>query len=369
MKTLKINLIKVSLLILSVFSLLSCSKDDDKPNVIEPSTNNPPGNTTLSSDYVLTSEFRGPQNAIILWKDGISTEITNGTNDEIAKDMKVVGTDVYILAQVNFTSSSSVIRVYKNGTALNNYDIPGSTSKPAALDVVGTDVYVAGSYYNASTNTENLAYWKNGTKIDLKTNVFFSVLNDIEISENSVYVLGTIRNANSNSEITYWKDGVSTAITNPAGTNTEARSFDVVGTTCHITGLLYTSANLSKKKPYYYNNTTGTALVTTPDANTEEYGQDIAVANGNVYIVGEIFSVKYNATQWKDGVQTVIQPSTTFANFAQRVQVSGSTIYIGGREKFANNEEKAKVWKNGVGTFYLTANATSSALAAMQFKP
>ena len=371
MKNLKIFK-TISIFVFAIFTscvmLVSCSKDEAQPTVIEPSTTNPLGNTTINSDYVLTSEFRGSKNAIILWKDGVSADISNGTNDELAIDMKIVGNDVYILAQVNFTSTSKVIRVYKNGTP-TDITVPSATTTPRAIDVVGNDVYVAGEYYNATTNSLSLAYWKGTVKTDLLNNVNFSSLSDIKVLNNSVYVLGSVRNTNSNSEVTYWIDGVKTNIVNAAGINSEATSFDVVGSTVYIAGFQSNTNNWPNfKKPFYWNNITRTALTANTTPTGDEFPNDITVSNGVVYIVGDANPSGFRASLWRDNVQTILEPSATLANFAKKVQVIGTSVYVGGLQKFPANAEKAVVWKAGVATYYLTSNATSSALAAMYFK-
>jgi hypothetical protein len=348
-----------------LFGFISCSKDE--PTKIIETPTNPTSTTIIDADYVLTSEFRGSNNAIILWKDGVSRDISNGTYDEVAIDMKIVGNDVYILAQVNFTSTSKVIRVYNNGTP-TDITVPSATTTARAIDVVGSDVYVAGEYYNSTTNSTSLAYWKGSVKTDLLSNVNFSILNDIKAVGNSVYVLGSIRNSNGNSEVNYWKDGVKTNIVNAIGNNSEASSFDVVGNTIHIAGFSYSSNAPTRKKAVYWANQTGTDLVTTTTPAGDEFAYDITVSNNVVYIVGDANPSGFRASLWQNGIQTIIQTSTTFANFAKRVQVNGATIYVGGKEKFAGNVQKAKVWRNGIGTYYLTANATESDLVAMSFK-
>jgi hypothetical protein len=361
---------KTSIKILSLFILfgfISCSKDE--PTKIIETPTNPTSTTIIDADYVLTSEFRGSNNAIILWKDGVSRDISNGTYDEVAIDMKISGNDVYILAQVNFTSTSKAIRVYKNGTP-TDITVPNATTTARAIDVVGSDVYVAGEFYNSTTNSLSLAYWKGAIKNDLLSNVNFSSLNDIKVVGNSVYVLGTIRNANGNSEVNYWKDGVKTTIVNAIGINSEASSFDVVGNTVHIAGYRNVSSIPNSKRPFYWNNTTGTELTSSTTPTGDEFANDISVSNGDVYIVGEAnIGGKFRASLWKGLVQNIIEPTTAFANFANRVQVNGTVVYVGGRQKFASNIEKATVWKAGVASSYVTTTATSSSLVDMHFKP
>ena len=369
MKNPMINFKKASFLLLSICSLFSCSKDSEPVKIIETPTTNPPTTPVVDADYVLTAEFRGSKTAIILWKDGVSRDISDGTYDEIPIDLEVSGNDVYILAEVNFTATSKIIRVYKNGTP-TDITVPSATTNPRALDVVGNDVYIAGESYNATTNNTTLSYWKNGAKTDLLSNVFFSTLNDIKVVANSVYVLGSIRNANSNSEVTYWKDGAKTTIVNPVGFNSEATSFDIVGTTVHITGYKSDTNVSNSKRPFYWNNTTETALLTNTTPAVDEFANHISVSNGIVYIVGEANTTGgFRASLWKGAVQTIIEPTATLPNFAKKVQVNGTVVYVGGRQKFASNIEKATVWKAGVATRYVTTAATSSSLVDMHFKP
>jgi hypothetical protein len=125
-----------------------------------------------SNVYVVGQEFvgkpnqqTGETNSIIkLWKNGMETNITDGSTQAYVHSVIVSGSDVYIAGEE--TSSTNRIfqaKLWKNGVPTNLSD--GKQQATAlGIYVNGTDVYVAGSDSYAAK------VWKNGVVFDIPSN-------------------------------------------------------------------------------------------------------------------------------------------------------------------------------------------------------
>ena len=125
------------------------------------------------SKYDLNGSYSGPNYYIAkLWKNGVPTNLTNGTTDAKALSVFVNGTDVYVVGvEYSGTSNNTVTggfngiaKLWKNGVATN---LTNGTTDAKALSVVvnGTDVYVAG--YESNGTNKVAKYWKNGVATNL----------------------------------------------------------------------------------------------------------------------------------------------------------------------------------------------------------
>ena len=60
--------------------------------------------------------FDGTRNTAKLWKNGVETSLTNGTNNAVAYSVYVFGTDVYVTGFEN-NGTKDVAKIWKNGVA------------------------------------------------------------------------------------------------------------------------------------------------------------------------------------------------------------------------------------------------------------
>ena len=71
--------------------------------------------------YAVGYESNGIKDVAKVWKNGVATALSNGTNDEYANSVFVFGTDVYV-AGTEFPGTNYIAKFWKNGvvTLLTN---------------------------------------------------------------------------------------------------------------------------------------------------------------------------------------------------------------------------------------------------------
>ena len=149
----------------------------------------------------------------VYWKNGVKTELTTGeTNthsEAIARAIKVVGSDVYVIGSIFYPGNSKYgLNVYftvywKNGVVTKLTD--GSlNSNVTSLAIHNNDIYVSGFVQNPSMNAYYRAvYWKNGNKVELSNGTTDAVARAIAVVNNDVHLVG-IEDGNA----VHWKNGV-----------------------------------------------------------------------------------------------------------------------------------------------------------------
>jgi len=99
------------------------------------------------------------QDVAAVWKNGVSTSLTNGNFYSYAQAVYVVNNDVYVTGIESDGTGLNTIRgkVWKNGVVTL---LTGSNTGGNAVSILNADVYVAGTANLTGANTANL--WKNG---------------------------------------------------------------------------------------------------------------------------------------------------------------------------------------------------------------
>lgn len=246
---------------------------------------------TNTDVYAGGTEHNGTNWVAKVWKNGVPTTLSDGTSNAEVHSVYVVGTDVYVGG-----ADQGLARTWKNGVGTS---LPNGTFV-TSIFVNGSDLYACGDYYNAPASYA--VFWKNGVFTDLTDRTLGSNATSVYVSGTDVYVGGR-----ENTVARIWKNGVATSLSNGTLFNMVS-TLCVNGTNVHASGYeMLTPGGISVAK-YWKNGvatnlTNGTAVATTN--STFVFGSD-------VYVCG---LEDGNITIWKNGVPTVINvtPGTTNA--------------------------------------------------------
>ncbi|WP_420581601.1 IPT/TIG domain-containing protein [Reichenbachiella sp.] len=168
-----------------------------------------PASTVIhgSDTYVLYTDEETTTNTV-LWKNGNQTEITS---DGYASAIHVDDNGTYVVyEEQNVDTRVAEVLLWKNGVK-SNVTAGSSTSRANAIDVDGTDIFIAGSQY---TGTHTAAvYWKNSTAVFPTTSSpNASMANDITVHNGDIYVVGNEK-VSGTFVAKIWKNGAPTDLT------------------------------------------------------------------------------------------------------------------------------------------------------------
>lgn len=224
----------------------------------------------------------------VLWKNGLSTRLTNGNNNAYANAVFISQGNVYVAGtdgnKAIYWMNGNPVTLSENGSA-------------ASIFVSGKDIYVAGSDGN------NTVYWKNGIATNIGNGSYSQSVYSICVYGGDVYLAGQRRylNATNTKQIaTYWKNGVAIEVGN--------------------------AANHSQ-------------------ANTI-YVSDI----GDIYVLGweELSTGNALGKYWKNGIPVSLT-SNAVSSFANAICITKGDVYVAGSKKNTNGVgiPMAAYWKNG----------------------
>ena len=175
-------------------------------------------------DVYVAGYENGPNGTKVakLWKNGIGTNLvtpvlTNpATTFSVATSVFVSGTDVYVGGFQDNGNGEINAKLWKNGLSTS---LSSGTNRSfvQSIFVNGTDVYAVGSSYGCSSYTSIATVWKNGIPIylsDCKSQYGYGQSiyvrgSDIYVGGNVInfYENGTADNSNGYSRYTIWKNG------------------------------------------------------------------------------------------------------------------------------------------------------------------
>jgi hypothetical protein len=191
-------------------------------------------------------------NRAAYWKNGIETDLTDGSAPAAINSITIHGTDIYTAGsyyqgQNANTWGQPVAACWKNNTLLpldsTGIAIPGG-STATSIAVNGGDVYVTG-YIGLTA-----ALWKNGVlqhldHSNVSPNLSFGFC--VALSGNDVYVSGTDANTAG-----YWKNGALTSLITGAPVQSGATSMCIQGNDRYMAGYI----GINGQPVYWKNDTT-----------------------------------------------------------------------------------------------------------------
>ena len=293
--------------------------------------------------YVAGYENNGTKDIAKIWKNGIATSLTDGTNNAAANSVFISGTDVYASGDAESATSTDNAKLWRNGSALtltNSVDADGNS-----VFVSGSDVYVGG-FTSSPTFATVATIWKNGIPINLTGGTTDAMIYSVFVQGTDVYAVGyEDRSFAGTGDAKIWKNGVGTLITGGGlGDYSQAYSVFVSGTDVYVGG--YELSITGKDVAKVWKNGIATVLGNGVD---HSHVWSVYVSGTDVYAVGDEFNgTKSVAKLWKNGVATSLTNGTNDA-YTYSVFVAGTDVYVAGYES-NGTKNVAKIWKNGVAT-------------------
>jgi hypothetical protein len=218
--------------------------------------------------------------------------------------------------------------VWKDGTEYSLANASSTTS----LFVSGNDVYVAGSSKGESFNRATL--WKNGEQQQLDTVASDAVA--LYVSGNDVYVVGTIGQSEAQRPV-LWKNGERQVLSEKRGNDSwKPTHVSVWNSDVYVVGV--SSARLNESM--LWKNGKEEKISLTVEYNISQ--PSIFISDGNIYVT-DLTGINF----WKNGqLQTMNGFTRNLGDKVAPSYGSGKDMYVAGT--FKNNNNKAKLWKNGV---------------------
>jgi Carboxypeptidase regulatory-like domain len=257
-------------------------------------------------------------NNAVLWKDGVSTLLTNypatGNKRALAYKNIVYNNDIYVLgAEEDSTINgyNNTIKIWKNGVVTN---LTNGTTKDEGygLDVYNGDVYVCGFEPNGNNSTAK--FWKNGVATILTKDTFdFTEANGVKVYNGDVYICGSAgKNNSSVGKAVYWKNGVLNILPSSSYLSGASCMF-ISNSDVYFGGNEYIA---NQNRGVYWKNGIKTILPLSGNY-TISIIKSIFVSSTDIYLCGSLFKTGGNgapeqsAAYWKNNSLTVLNNYTS----------------------------------------------------------
>ena len=309
------------------FILTACDKDS-------PTIPDDPNNPNSAVDiYVVGRATKGDGYSATLWKNGVPTTITDGTNYSEANAIAIDRNDIYV-AGIERNSNydipdEDITKVWKNGKELYTFGNKYFFSL-IGIGISGNNVYMATQAlheYNGTT------VWKNGAVMYRLEN-FYST--SMIVYGNDVYMVGYEYSGDdavykNETRLYTLSDGTKDAIA-------------IKGSDIYVAGIEINS-NYERIAKIWKN---GTVLYIIP--NVEKLSPIMAIEGNDIYVAGVVKTqsdYKYVAKVWKNGIELYTIPCDPNATYVWSLGVVGKDVYT----LFS---EEPEVWKNDEKLYDLT---------------
>ena len=224
------------------------------------------------------------------------------------------------------------------------------------------DVYACGYEYNGAGKTV-AKYWKNGITTRLTDGAQNAKANSIKVVGNDIYVAGY--ESNGTIDIAkYWKNGVAVILPNGGSLSYHATDIEVVGSDVYVSGdWISFRAAFEVRMACYWKNEVLTTLTSVLNIGHSE-AKSIAIDGSTIYVAGTEPSNTTGrkiAKYWKNGVSSNLS-NGTFDAYVSDIIVHDNDVYVTGAE-WNGSGNTAKYWKNGFPVLLGGASRTAWASA------
>ncbi|WP_036381195.1 IPT/TIG domain-containing protein [Muricauda sp. MAR_2010_75] len=277
-----------------------------------------------------------------IWKNGVATNLTDGTAFGAATSVFVDGSDIYACGIVLGENDIPTAQVWKNGEHLYTLTDSSNFGVAHSIYVFEGNIYVVGSETNEN-DTAIANIWKNGSLFGALTDdsVEGALASEIFVNATGIYTAGyeeSVQHENGTPKL--WEDNTQIDLTDETY-HGRAYSVYAVGSDIYVAGYEENDNGIWVAK--YWKNGMVTNL---SDGSQNADAQSIFVMGQDVYVAGSYYEGQetfQQAVVWKNGTPTNMG---SMGSGASSVYVYDEDVYVGGLELLGENLY-AVVWKNG----------------------
>ncbi len=332
--------------LLVFFIFTSCNKGNEEDQ--QPAKD-------MSGVYISGHDIWGTNSTPKIWKNGTSTNLSNGVGITVINSVFVSDKAVYAVGKDEVNFSTTALRLWKDDVVTS---VPASgITDYKSVFVSGDDVYIAGTEQRGNHTVAML--WKNGVPIWIAgSSGWPAKAEGIAVHNGDVYIAGVQYDFAKQMNIAQlWKNGVATELStvfSGAQRIKVASNGDV-----YVHGYEQMNSVIWKNGQKIHSIATGY-----PDYG---YFRSMFIDGSDLYVAGfrEINNYPVPFLR-KNGVESFLNTNANWGT-AEDVFVKGSDVYVIGREPFAGGYARGILWKNGVRT-PLTDGSSNTVLTSIFVK-
>ncbi|GLU43120.1 IPT/TIG domain-containing protein [Allomuricauda sp. NBRC 101325] len=300
-----------------------------------------------------------------IWKNGVATNLTDGSSFGAASSVYVDGTDIYSCGIVDNGLPAAV--VWKNGDILYELTDGSKYANAQSINMYNGDIYVIGNEELGVDNISNATIWKNGVSYATLTDGLNanerSAGEDIFVNETGIYAVGYEESdLQVNGTPKLWENSTQINLTDEAF---EGQAYSVIaaGSDVFVAGYEENDNGIWTAK--YWKNEEVTIL---SDGINSAEARSIFVVGEDIYVAGSYYDGQgelQQAVVWKNGIPT---NQGDIGSGASSLFVDGGDVYVGGLIS-EGEMSRATIWKNGeTMNLELTEGAGSSVVFSIFIK-
>ncbi len=253
--------------------------------------------------------------------------------------------------------------IWKDGIPTFLTGVPMSGSYAAATEVLvrNNDIYVLGIFSDSTVNGEigTVKYWKNGVATTVVTGLTGSLIDaNFDVYNNDVYVVcieDTVSNQNR-----YWKNGTLINLNSGTFNRAEANDIQVVNGNVYVSGGASNLTTSESKAVYWVNG----VMNILPNTSGSSYSEGLFVSGTDIYLTGRD---SLDNVYWKNGIKFILSVPNPYTNVSSNaIFAQNNDVYVAGSHNFYNfpgnlTYANASYWKNGIASILTNYTSIKSA--------
>lgn len=286
--------------------------------------------------YVAGYYSNGSRTVAAYWKDGVKTDLTDGSNNAQATAVDVDNGIVHTVGFYN-DGSKDVAAYWKNGEKQPDLPGEGLGARANSIFLDNGDVYISGNYHNGSYKIA--CWWKNGVRQpDLGNDNGNSEATSIYLQNGNVYIGGYYNDGVYPYVATYWLNGTKITEDLFAEKSQGLDIFVTLSDDVYVAGFYYDAAVPTLGSAYWINGAAGYYPLYSSNLS---YAYALKVDKENVYVAGYYRGASDVACYWVNGEKIDLDNGR-----GRDLFIAGGTVYVAGYY-FDGAKRIAALWENG----------------------